>query len=282
MFHSMMNNLPVGKFFENKIKIKSNTVYIKTGDDWHISVDDDSFFKETPKSKFKISCNKFEISRKGIERFSLKEPYPQIDYRFKFSEERRIKRSRKVTLSDPNPYEFPCILKSIGLDTCHIVQSMDMVVNYKHIIRQVLSFPHKHIVPYRTYKDPTELVHRLHQYNIVDGFFGKYNSVFDMYEKSKDDCWKYISYFDTKNRNLEAILIDSGKKFSYFNLDEDSYCDVFGFKIPLEKNLTTPQYNLDDSDTRGRYNRALDICQEYLEVTGCKDTRLEYRSKDGI
>jgi|TARA_Y100000004_G_C8852652_1_gene385422 hypothetical protein len=281
MTTTLVNNLSVGKFFRNSIKIKSNTVHIKTGDDWHISVDDDTFAKESDKSKLAVFPGKFEISNEGVNKHILTEKNPQIDYTYQFNQVIDQKIYDDAIKFRGNPYKFPCNLKSIGFDKCFMIMEMNAVMKHKLVVRQVLKFPHKHVMPYRTYETPEHLVHRLHQFNPIND--GRYDNVFDMYEKSKEDCWKYISHFDTENRDLEAILVDSGVEYSYFALDhKDTYSDVFGLEVSLKQGLTKPKYNLEDEETRKRYNKALDICQEYLDVTGITDSRLEFRSKDGI
>ena len=281
MLHSLINGCSAGQLQGDKIINIHTITKTVTGDDWYISTEEDVYTKVNNKFVRTPRVNEFFPDK--IRYIGLWEDHRQIDkgplppLTFKSGG-----KSQELPESSPHPYEFPCNLKDTNIHECYLIRNMHPLINYRHVMKQVLSYPHKHIMPYRKYTDPRPLVHRLHQYNKVKHFGGKYSTVFDMYEKNKEDCWKYISKFDTDNRNLEAILIDSGVKYEYFNLDTDSYCDVFNWSIGFDKHLTEPKYNLSDPDVLKRYNKALDICSEYLKVTGIRDNRLFNRSKDGI
>lgn len=282
--HTLYNGYGVSQFMTKHIALRSNPVVVKSGDEWRVDFDLRWCLKKSKKSS-KISIHKVRREftfAKALERV-IKEPNPQIVG----SDDNLLTKTFFDIKFDGNVYDFPCNIKSLGVDKLGVdkefmVLGMKPIMGNTNILRQVLTFPHKHIVPYRKITSPIPFIHRIHQYNPDIFYAGQYDNVFDLYDKDRDKFFTWISRYERMNRDLEQILVNAGKQYEYFDLDNDSYCDVFGFKSPLKKDFSRPVFNLEDPIVRKKYNKALDMCQDYIDTFNLTDSRLEYRAKDGI
>ena len=279
--NSLVNECGVVQFLGKYIKFRSNPIVVS--DDLKVEYDNLSFFRESKNSK--ISCDKKRILLDWSDETAQRSATLEKQYS-------RICNDQKQTFNElvdnfpqwkGDVYTFPCNLKSMGVDKQYLLSGMKQAAKYPHITRQIFSFPHKHIVPFRKFTSPHSLLHRIELFNPKSTpFYNECDSIFELYDKDKDKFFQHIKNFDRHTRDLEQVLVDAGVEYEYFDLDNDSYSDVFNWKVSLEHNFTKPKFNLDNPIVLEKYNKSLDMCQDYLDTFNITDTRLEYRSKDGI
>ena len=71
------------------------------------------------------------------------------------------------------------------------------------------------------------------------GYTSQYEDLQSLYEKNKDILWQFL---DTQIGQVHKIVrsLESKKiPYQYFDLDTDSYKDVFGFKLDLPRDYTS-------------------------------------------
>jgi|TARA_B100000085_G_C18446037_1_gene472822 hypothetical protein len=268
----------------HSVKVWDNPRSIVSDDDWEIEYD--KFIYTRDNTGKVLEYQKSDTVRGNYMRGKMsREINPQIDP----NQKNIIPVGEMAATYGGEPYsiyKFPFNLKSMRLDTQKLILGVTEVVNEynpnsKSIVRQLLALPHKHIIPYRKYTDPRKLLHRVHQFKHIT-YGDEYKDVFDLYDRNKDEFFKYMSTFDRSNRDMEKILVDADKDYQFFDLDNDTYCDSFNWSVSLPEGISAPYYNLDDPTVLERYNKAVDMCQDYIDTLKISDTRLSYRSKDGI
>tara|TARA_B100001079_G_scaffold120278_1_gene103372 strand:+ start:279 stop:1187 length:909 start_codon:yes stop_codon:yes gene_type:complete len=151
---------------------------------------------------------------------------------------------------------------------------------------KIISFlkTYKNIVPYKT--------------NLVDSMISKLNlfdppkqskkytnktgrpvffkTILDAYNRDKNIVWSHLDDFTRQQRNIEQLLLDLNIPFEYFNLDEDSYKDVFELEgLPRDK--THPKFKHNDN-----WNIIKNMAEEYIDIRKLQDPRLYGRIKDKI
>ena len=179
-------------------------------------------------------------------------------------------------------FTSPFSLKSIGLDEMNILfKSVAPHVENTSTVNQLKSFSHTHIVPYRVITEPEKLIPKIQMWSDHRDD-SHYKTVFQQYDERPDLVFKYLSSFFREQRYIEEKLREQNVDYVYYDMDSYDVASVTG----LEKNFHLPEsyhlWKLDDPDTKKRFDKALEICDAYLKSTGLSDTRLDFRSKDGI
>ena len=216
-----------------------------------------------------------------------KEISPQIDTTRRWRENpkeeyKNVVRTNKLK-AYTKTFSSPFSLKSIGLDEMNIiVKPAELHVENTSIVNQLKSFSHTHIVPYRVITEPVQLIPKIQMWEPhIHGY--QYNNVFQQYDERPDLVFEYLSGFYREQRYVEEKLREQNVDYVYYDMDTYDVASVTG----LEKNFPLPEShylwkNPDDPDTKKRFDKALEICDAYLKSTGLSDTRLDFRSKDGI
>jgi hypothetical protein len=211
-----------------------------------------------------------------------KERNPQIDTTRQFRKRPKdVVRNNKLK-SYTNTFTSPFSLKSIGLDEMNILfKTVAPHVENTSVVNQLKSFSHTHIVPYRVITEPEKLIPKIQMWSDHRDN-SHYKTVFQQYDERPDLVFEYISSFFREQRYVEEKLREQNVDYVYYDLDSYDVASVTG----LEKNFHIPEsyhlWKLDDPDTKKRFDKALEICDAYLKSTGLSDTRLDFRSKDGI
>ena len=180
-------------------------------------------------------------------------------------------------------YEAPFSFQSIGVDKTNIVIRNTYDIQHK-IIGQLKKLNYDHIVPYRVVDNIDSLIMKIQMWN-PKNYNNEFEDIFDCYNKRKDLVITYLSDFYRKQRDTESVLQKHGVEYQFYDLNTYDLRSFTG----LEKDFIHPDgpetyrlWNLDNPDTKKRCDMAIDICTEFLEITGLTDTRLEFRAKDGI
>tara|TARA_R100000027_G_C2227768_1_gene88149 strand:- start:22 stop:918 length:897 start_codon:yes stop_codon:yes gene_type:complete len=180
-------------------------------------------------------------------------------------------------------YEAPFSFKSIGVDKTNIVIKHTSGIQHK-IIKQLKQLDYVHIIPYRVIDNIDSLIMKIQMWD-PKKYNNEFEDIFDCYNKRKDLVMTYLSDFYRKQRDTESLLQEYGVEYQFYDLDTYDLRSFTG----LEKDFIHPDgpetyrlWNLDNPDTKKRCDMAIDICTEFLEITGLTDTRLEFRAKDGI
>ena len=217
------------------------------------------------------------------------ELYPQIDYNVKFDIKpiaaMRNARSELYTGTYTAPFSF----KSIGLDEMNILFKYRPHHLERSVVNQLTQFGHTNIIPYRVIKDPERLVHKIQMWSPYKNKF-QYNTIFENYEDKPEEVFAYMATFYKEQRDIEERLREQNVDYVYYDMDTYDLASVTG----LEKNWHTYEGNpddvpesyhlwkLDDPETKKRFDKGVEICDAFLKTTGLTDTRLDFRSKDGI
>lgn len=284
--HAYFNESPISTLYADHIGVNTNIKCDDTDVNW----------KWEYKSKHygKKDSFKYEILDE-VKRYKSYEDRYRNNYGTEYHPQ--IERSRRVTVKRAKKqkrfseytgtYKLPFSLKSIGLDKTNIIpQSLHWRTeeSNKSIIRQIKSFNHINIIPYRVIDNFESVIHKIQMW-CPDFCNFEYEDVFDCYTKNKDLVFDYLATFYREQRNIEVLLQEHGLNYEYYDMDTYDLASITG----LPRNYTHPDgaesyrlWNLDDPDTKKRFDMAVDICEEFLKVTGLTDTRLEFRAKDGI
>ena len=178
-------------------------------------------------------------------------------------------------------YTAPFSLKSIGLDETNITLKYCPHHLGRNVVNQLKQFPHTHIVPYRVIKEPERLIHKIQMWSPYKNR-GQYNNIFEQYEDNPDLVFAYMATFYKEQRYIEEKLREQNVDYVYYDLDTYDLASITG----LEKNWNIPEsyhlWNLKDPETKKRFDKGVEICDAFLKTTGLTDTRLDFRSKDGI
>ena len=229
----------------------------------------------------KLESKRYHIKHTQWRTTYGEEIHPQIDYSIKFDvkpiQTMRNLRSEYYT----GTYTSPFSLRSIGLDETNITLKYRPHHLGKNIVNQLKQFPHTHIVPYRVIKEPERLIHKIQMWSPHKNGY-QYNNVFEHYEHRPEEVFAYLAMFYKEQRDIEERLREQNVDYVYYDMDTYDLASVTG----LEKNWHIPEsyhlWKLDDPDTKKRFDMGVEICAAFLKSTGLSDTRLDFRSKDGI
>ena len=99
--------------------------------------------------------------------------------------------------------------------------------------------------------------------------------MFDAFKKDKEIVYLHLDDILRQSRKTEYTLRQLGIPYEYFNLDKDSYKDVFGMNhIEIPRDHTHPTWDLNDEETYKNWCKVRDIAVQYIEETNLKDWRL--------
>lgn len=134
----------------------------------------------------------------------------------------------------------------------------DEIVYYSDFLSQ-----HTNIIPYKG--------------NILDSVTTKFDKVGHLgrdmigcdlmheYENNKDKLWNYMDGFFEYDRKILECFKKHNIPYIMFDLDADSYVDVFEWKIyPFERNMTHMQNTFNDQCHYDRWVEVEKIAKEYI------------------
>jgi hypothetical protein len=96
-------------------------------------------------------------------------------------------------------------------------------------------------------------------------------NIFETYERDKELVWKYLDSWDEEIENIVRILDDRKIPYTYFDLDKDSYEEVFkGWNNTLPRDYTHRKncWQEDNPEFEKNYNKIKAIAEEYLALKG--------------
>lgn len=276
--HCHVNDSPYSMLSNNTIDVRTNI----RSNDLNTEYDRKLYAKKNTCRYETIKEEKRSFSFESAAKKHGVEYYPQID------KSRRITNQRRENHEDltkyTGTYESPFSLKSIGLDKTNIILQYSRVAFNNKILNQLKNFNHINIIPYRVINSVDPLVSKIQMWS-PSKYNYEYENVFDCYTKNKDLVMKYLAEFYEEQRDIELLLKQNNVKYEYYDMDTYDLASITG----LSKNPSLPNcsdgyklWNLNDTDTKKRFDKAVDICEEFLKVTGLTDTRLDFRAKDGI
>ena len=115
------------------------------------------------------------------------------------------------------------------------------------------------IVPYKS-NILDSIISKLDSFG--DNTFGAYEeTLFEMYDKDKNILWDFLDSYQIELNNIIKTLIEYNIPYQMFDLDNDSYKDVFGWDIDLPRDYTHKKNSWQDNE---RYATIVKIAQEYL------------------
>ena len=102
-----------------------------------------------------------------------------------------------------------------------------------------------------------------------------YRDLFDAFKKDKEIVYLHLDDILRQSRKTEYTLRQLGIPYEYFNLDKDSYAEVFGMTYnEVPRDHTHPTWDLNDEETYKNWCKVRDIAVQYIEDTNLKDWRL--------
>jgi len=280
--HCVYNESPYALLNKQSIKKVTDIKTIIDGTEWSSEFTETTYGKNNS-FKYEVSLQRINRMDSLTERANYgREIDPQIDPGRKVYRKPKVAKRLFNESLYTGTYKTPYSFKSIGLDQVNI--SLQAVNHTDAIVKRLKPFDHTHILPYRVIKNTDTLIHKI---QVWDPSFHnyQYKTFFDCYDDCKELAWEFLARYYKDQRNTEHILQQNNIKIVYYDMDTYDLKSVTG----LDKNITYSNgpdtfrlWNLDDPDVKNRYNKAVDICEEFLNTTGLTDTRLEFRSKDGI
>jgi len=107
------------------------------------------------------------------------------------------------------------------------------------IVKQIDSFSH----------------HTLHKYN---------ETPTEIYKRDKNIIWDYLDYERNQPVKIAKLLRKHNIPYRYFNLDSDSYKEVFGWEHEIDKEYTS--YAPSWQGYEDRFNEVESIAKEYIAL----------------
>ena len=93
-------------------------------------------------------------------------------------------------------------------------------------------------------------------------------NLLEIYEKDKEFVWKWLDQWNIKLKETVDKLRERKIPFTYFDLDKDSYKDVFkGWDYELPRNFThRKKFWMTGENFESRYYKVKSIAEEYIEL----------------
>ena len=104
-----------------------------------------------------------------------------------------------------------------------------------------------------------------------------FKTILDAYNRDKEIVWSHLDEFTQRQRDIEQLLLDLNIPFEYFNLDKDSYKDMFDLDEGVQRDRTHPKFEHNDN-----WNIIKNMAEEYIDIRKLQDVRLHGRIKDKI
>lgn len=207
-----------------------------------------------------IKNNKTNLSDEDVKKYS--------DVKYIGTEIYRYICSRYTTTAFP-----PLTREVVGNQWSEIMKDVDCMQVDEHLRDWII----EDLVPY--FREGVNLVpyksdHLDNYISKLDGFanfipeinYG--NSLFDVYEKDKEFVWMWLDQWNIKLKNIAEKLRERKIPFRYFDLDKDSYKEVFkGWDYEIPRDFShRRKFWITGKDFEKRYSKVKSIAEEYIEL----------------
>ena len=121
-----------------------------------------------------------------------------------------------------------------------------------------------HIIPYKSNRLDS-MISKLDLY--ASAFLERFEDerdadLLEAYNTDKNIIWNYLDEYDRQQNNIIDLLKKYNISYQMFDLDSDSYKDVFGWEIELPRDYTHRKESWKDNE---RYAMIHDIAKEYVQ-----------------
>ena len=167
----------------------------------------------------------------------------------------------------------PLTREVVGNQWDEILEDVDCMQVDEHLRDWIVD----DLVPY--FREGTNLVpfksdHLDNYISKLDGFadfipeINYRGSLFDAYEKDKEFVWMWLDQWNIKLKNIVDKLRERKIPFTYFDLDKDSYKDVFkGWDYEIPRDFShRRKFWITGKDFEKRYSKVKSIAEEYIEL----------------
>ena len=160
--------------------------------------------------------------------------------------------------------EIGDIMNSKILDYDDIFKDVDLISHIlpKYVIEDNINLLQSsiNIVPYKSNKLDS-IISKLDGFRIFQKHLEDDNDILEVYSIDKNRIWNWLDEFTKQHDSTIAMLEEYNIPYQMFDLDNDSYKDVFGWDIDLPRDYTHKKNSWQDNE---RYATIVKIAQEYL------------------
>ena len=231
-----------------KCKRKTNSIYHHI----HFKTDKSSMNSKTSRSNYYQGSRKRNYSKDDIKK------YTQIEY---------INTNLYYDIISKYINEIGEVIPREMLDYEDIFKDVDLVSAIpEYVIEDNIELFQSsiHIIPYKSNRLDS-MISKLDLY--ASAFLERFEDerdadLLEAYNSDKNIIWNYLDEYDRQQNNIIDLLKKYNISYQMFDLDSDSYKDVFGWEIELPRDYTHRKESWKDNE---RYAMIQDIAKEYVQ-----------------